>query len=411
MRHSVRSLVRQPGPVLLAVGILALGLGVNTAVLAVAYGVLWRPLPYPDAHRLITVALLYREDASVFGEVRLDQLDTWNRSLRTARVAGHDTRERVVRGAGRILVTEVATVAGDLFGVLGRTGGPSRARMLEREAGRLAARRPTRAVIGFPSPDARRRRPPRRARFPGACRTAPPSRPADATRVFRGRSPPAPTWPGPRPDVAACLVVVVAGANAATLLIGRSVLRRREFAIRIALGSGVARLIRAALAEGLAIAGGALILGLAAAWAGLRAFAALAAGAVPRIEAVGWHRPFDLPVVLAGLLLTAAAGVACGGASAAGALPARPGERRRRHRGRAGGGTARGGRDRSQSRRPALRRQPVRSRRGRCGGCHLGHTVSTDLGLTWTAGRRPRPVRSATRRCSCPQHRPCCSTP
>ena len=139
----------------MAVGILALGLGVNTAVLAVAYGVLWRPLPYPDAHRLITVALLYREDASVFGEVRLDQLDTWNRSLRTARVAGHDTRERVVRGAGRILVTEVATVAGDLFGVLGApaeqgvaprlaTGdrraviSAALARMLEREAGRPA---------------------------------------------------------------------------------------------------------------------------------------------------------------------------------------------------------------------------------------------------------------------------------
>ncbi len=51
VRYAARSLVRQPGTTALAVGILALGLGVNTAVLAVAYGVLWRPLPYPDADR------------------------------------------------------------------------------------------------------------------------------------------------------------------------------------------------------------------------------------------------------------------------------------------------------------------------------------------------------------------------
>ena len=45
VRYAVRSLVRQPATTALAVGILALGLGVNTAVVAVAYGVLWRPLP------------------------------------------------------------------------------------------------------------------------------------------------------------------------------------------------------------------------------------------------------------------------------------------------------------------------------------------------------------------------------
>ena len=37
VRYAARSLVRQPGTTALAVGILALGLGVNTAVLAVAY--------------------------------------------------------------------------------------------------------------------------------------------------------------------------------------------------------------------------------------------------------------------------------------------------------------------------------------------------------------------------------------
>ena len=116
-RYAARSLVRQPGTTALAVGILALGLGVNTAVLAVAYGMLWRPLPYADADRLVTVAQVYVENGSESG-VRLDRMHEWNRRLRTMRVAGHDARERVVRGVGPTLVMEVASVTSDFFEVL-----------------------------------------------------------------------------------------------------------------------------------------------------------------------------------------------------------------------------------------------------------------------------------------------------
>ena len=44
-----------------------MGLGVNPAVLAVAYGVLWRPLPYHDASRLVTVAEVNQESGSESG--------------------------------------------------------------------------------------------------------------------------------------------------------------------------------------------------------------------------------------------------------------------------------------------------------------------------------------------------------
>ena len=118
VRYAIRSLIRQPGVTALAVGILALGLGINAAVLAVAYGVLWRPLPYLDVDRLITIAEVYEEDG-VEHRVGFGEIDEWNQRLRTARVAGYDTRERAVRGAGPTRVMAVATVSEDFFDVLG----------------------------------------------------------------------------------------------------------------------------------------------------------------------------------------------------------------------------------------------------------------------------------------------------
>ena len=376
VRYAARSLVRQPGVTALTVGILALGLGLNAAVLAVAHGVLWRPLPYPAADRLVTVAQVHLEDGRE-SAVWLDRLDEWNRRLRTVRVAGYHTRERVLRGAGPIRVTEVATVSDGFFAVIGvpavegavprLAGGDGRAvvsaalaRAVEDETGRPAVgqavtigdrRYDVAAVMpaGFAFPSAEvdawvADQP----NFRGETGTVGRMRDGvslaqvrdDAARVVRevlaARGAPADSWgaavtpveetllgearPVLRVSVAAALLVlVVACANAATLLVGRSAARRREFAVRIALGSGLARLVRAALVEGLAMAAGGLVLGLAAAWAGLRLFAAAAAGVMPGIGAVA----LDPPVVFAGVVLTLLVGAACGGASVAGAVTPR----------------------------------------------------------------------------------------
>ena len=373
VRYAARSLFRQPGTTALTVSILALGLGVNTAVLAVAWGVLWRPLPYPAPDRLVRVVQVYAERGSELG-VRLDRIDEWNRRLGTMRVAGYAARERVVRGAGPPRVMEVANVTGDFFEVVGMPASQgvaprfasgdgraiisaSLARWLEDESGESALGRTLTvgegrydvaavmpAEFGLPSAEV--------DVWLGEPAVAPvgwayhqlvgrlregstlAQARDDATRVTRETLEYRPdlysavvrpldeTLRGElRPVLrlsiaAALLVLVVACANAATLLIGRSVVRSREFAIHIALGSGLARLVRAALIEGLAMAVGGLVLGLAAAWAGLRLFAAAAADVMPRVDAVA----LDLPVVLAGLVLTLLASAACGGASAAGAV-------------------------------------------------------------------------------------------
>ena len=55
LRLAVRSLARTPGYAALAIGTLALGLGLGAAAFSLVDGVLVRPLPFPDADRLVLV--------------------------------------------------------------------------------------------------------------------------------------------------------------------------------------------------------------------------------------------------------------------------------------------------------------------------------------------------------------------
>ena len=50
---AVRALLRPPGPALTAFLVLALGTGATTAIFSAINGVLLRPMPFADPHRLV----------------------------------------------------------------------------------------------------------------------------------------------------------------------------------------------------------------------------------------------------------------------------------------------------------------------------------------------------------------------
>jgi predicted permease len=103
-------------------------------------------------------------------------------------------------------------------------------------------------------------------------------------------------------------VLLIACANAANLLLSRAAGRRREIAIRTALGARRGQIIRLLLSESLLLAIGGGVLGTALAAAGIRWIQTLQPADVPRVD----HISVDFGVLLFTVVLSVGTGILFG---------------------------------------------------------------------------------------------------
>jgi predicted permease len=112
VRYALRALRRNPGSSILAVLVLALGIGANTAVFTVADAVLFKPLAFPEPDRIVSFTSVYPVKGTTSDAVSLPDAMDWragstafstmayhrrNRSRRAVIVDGSAYFEQVIR--------------------------------------------------------------------------------------------------------------------------------------------------------------------------------------------------------------------------------------------------------------------------------------------------------------------------
>ena len=114
-RYAARLLLKQPAFTLIAVFVLALGIGANTAIFSVVDAVLLRPLPYTNQERLVTLSTFWRS-TGVRGSISAPDFDDW-RGLSTSfdGMAAFSRGETSVSVGGTADYTAVARVTPDFF--------------------------------------------------------------------------------------------------------------------------------------------------------------------------------------------------------------------------------------------------------------------------------------------------------
>lgn len=120
IRYGIRVLLRNRGFTLAAIITLALGIGANTAIFSVIYGVLLRPLPYRDGHQLVVVhqqARLAKVDDLFFSVKEVADYRDQNKTMDS--VVEHHSMSFILFGRAEPERVQTGVVSANFFDVLG----------------------------------------------------------------------------------------------------------------------------------------------------------------------------------------------------------------------------------------------------------------------------------------------------
>ncbi len=118
LKYTIRIFARQPGFTFLVILILALGIGINTAIFSIVNAVILRPLPFPDSQRLVQIKKdlpQYRINPLIY----LREFREWNKENRSfSEIEGYQTEMGNLSGGAEAERVGFARVSGGFFRML-----------------------------------------------------------------------------------------------------------------------------------------------------------------------------------------------------------------------------------------------------------------------------------------------------
>ncbi len=118
LRYACRSLLRSPGFTAIVIATLALGIGATLTMFSLMRAVLWRPLPYPEPNRIVTIRVDAR-NVSNTGATLGEVLDLKERGNSFDQVSMIDTGEANLEYMGESEHIAQARISDDFLRLLG----------------------------------------------------------------------------------------------------------------------------------------------------------------------------------------------------------------------------------------------------------------------------------------------------